>query len=119
MAGGVTTLWYTVTTLSRLPAKNREERIKNLDEAKVQYEKAIALDPINPLERVAYARLLNTLASLRRKPDPEVEKQVALARGLGSAVDGGIWDYDVYLATSLFKPYTEGGEETEDLGVDK
>lgn len=107
---------YYARALRQVPAKDSKEREKNLDEATKQYEKVFARDPINPLDRVEYARLLNLLATARRKADPEVEKQVALAVDLAKCVEGGMWDYDVFLATSLFKPYSgdEKGDETGD-----
>ncbi|MEZ5963451.1 MAG: hypothetical protein R3F56_06355 [Planctomycetota bacterium] len=99
---------YYARALTRVPAKNREEHEKNLEEAKTQYEKVLAMDPISPLDRVEYARLLNQLAKLRRKADPEVTKQIDLAKALGRCVEGGMWDYDVFLSTSLLKPYEDG-----------
>jgi len=104
---------YYARALSRVPAKDRNEAEKNVDEARKQYEKVLELDPISPLDRVEYARMLDRLARLRKKPDPEVKKQIDLAIALGKCVEGGMWDRDVFLASSILKPY-EGGEPGSD-----
>lgn len=107
---------YYARALRQVPAKDRAEQEKNYEEAKKHQQRVLEMDPISPLDRVEYARLLNTLARLRKQPDPEVEKQIALARALGNCVEGGMWDYDVYLATSLLKPYGAGSADDDKDG---
>jgi len=84
--------------LWRRPKKNRDARAADLREALVQFDKALELDPVNPLIRASYARMLNRAAVAKEEPDPEVSVQRELARELSETVNGGQDSYSVYLS---------------------
>jgi len=84
--------------LWRRPKKNRDARVADLREALVQFDKALELDPVNPLIRASYARMLNRAAVAKEEPDPEVSVQRELARELSETVNGGQDSYSVYLS---------------------
>lgn len=99
---------YYARALQRVPASSSDDRGRNLEEARKQFEKVLAADPIDPLFRAEYAELLNKIAKFNGKADPEVEKQLKLARELSNAVEFGVHDYATFLATS-FTPYAGEG----------
>lgn len=101
--------FYYARALQQVPAKDSAELLVNLREAVKQYDKMLSVDPVNPLFRATYARLLNRIAQHERKADPNVEVQLKLAKELGDVVNGGAQSYEVFLETS-WTPYAgEGG----------
>jgi hypothetical protein len=100
---------YYARALTMVPTKNAEDKRKNLEAAKAQLEKVVAADPVHPLFRIEYARALDRLARHVRKADPEVERQLKLARELGDCAEGGLWSYDVF-QRSQWTPYAGEGD---------
>lgn len=105
---------YYARALGQVPTRSADERKKNLEEAVAQHELVLSKDPVNPLFRVAYAKAMNSLARLERKPNPEVEKQLAMAKELGDAVNGGAESTEVFRATDGWKPCA--GKDDDDKG---
>lgn len=84
--------------LEKKPKKTQEARLNDYDRALAQIEKAIAIDPVNPLFRARYATLLNKMARAKEEANDEIIVQRGLAKELGDCVDGGAESYSVFLS---------------------
>ena len=105
------------TALMRKPKKDKSARTVDYRLAKEQYEKAIELDPVDPLTRAKYASFLNSKGRYEDRTDPGVETQRSLANELGNAVNGGAESYSVFLALD-WVPYdsSKNRKKGEDEG---
>jgi len=99
--------------LQQRPKKDKSARQADYRQAVDYVEKAIEKDPVNPLFRARYAKVLNDLARILGKGDPRVKEQRSVATELGEYVNGGYDSYSVFLALD-WKVYGEstsaGGE---------